>query len=98
MQILIVLAILLGSFFIGYLLFKGKKKPAVTVPEVVKEESQVTVETPTISTSELENQESKKKQPKLKAVKNPKTKSVKKEIAVKKEKKSKDKGNDMLLS
>ena len=52
MQILIVLAILLGSFFIGYLLFKGKKKPTVTVPEVVKEESQVTVEIPTISTSE----------------------------------------------
>ena len=98
MQILIVLAILLGSFFIGYLLFKGKKKPTVTVPEVVKEESQVTVETPTISTSELENSESEKKQPKLKAVKNPKTKPVKKEIAVKKEKKSKDKGNDMLLS
>jgi len=98
MQILIVLAILLGSFFIGYLLFKGKKKLAVTVPGVVKEESQVTVEPPTISTSELENSESEKKQPKLKAVKNSKTKPVKKEIAVKKEKKSKDKGNDMLLS
>jgi hypothetical protein len=98
MQILIVLAILLGSFFIGYLLFKGKKKPEVTVPEAVKEESQVTVETPTISTTELANSESEKKQPKLKDVKNPKTKPVKKEIAVKKEKKSKDKGNDMLLS
>ena len=98
MKILIVLAILLGSFFIGYLLFKGKKKPEVTVSEVPKEESRVTVETPTISTSELENSESKKEKPKLKAVKNPKTKSVKKEIAVKKEKKSKDKGNDMLLS
>ena len=42
--------------------------------------------------------ETKEKQVKPKAVKKPKAKSIKKEIVVKKERKPKDKGNDMLLS
>ena len=88
MQILIVSVILLAVTFIGYLLFIRKKKPAV--PDVIKKKSPVIIEdtplpTPEQKTAEIEGEQSK-------TVKKAKAKPVKKE------KKSKDKGNDMLLS
>jgi hypothetical protein len=95
MQILIVSVILLAVTFIGYLLFIRKKKPAVTeleviIPDVIKKKSPVIIEdtslpTPEQKTAEIEGEQSK-------TVKKAKAKPVKKE------KKSKDKGNDMLLS
>lgn len=102
MQILIVLIIILAASYlvkgIVDLLSNRKKEPEVTVPEVTKEEYPVILEDVPSPTPELEKTEAKEKQVKLKAVKKPKAKPVKKEIAVKKEKKSKGKGDDLILS
>jgi hypothetical protein len=103
MQTLIVLLILLAVSYIGYLLFNRKKEstvtePEVTVPEVTKNEYPVILEDVPSPTPELQKTEVKEKQAKQKVVKKVKAKIVKKETAVKKERKSKDKGNDMLLS
>jgi hypothetical protein len=108
MQTLIVLLILLAVSYIGYLLFNRKKEstvtvpevtvPEVTVPEVTKNEYPVILEGVPSPTPELQKTEVKEKQAKQKVVKKVKAKIVKKEIAVKKERKPKDKGNDMLLS
>ena len=100
MQTLIVLLILLAVSYIGYLLFNRKKElpePEVTVPEVTEKEYHVILEEP-LPTQKLKKLEAKEKQVKPKAVKKPKAKSIKKEIVIKKERKPKDKGNDMLLS
>ena len=102
MQILIVLIIMLAASYlvkgIVDLLSNRKKEPEVTVPEVTKEEYPVILEDVPSPTPELEKTEVKEKPTKQKVVKKVKTKIVKKEPAVKKERKSKDKGNDMLLS
>jgi len=102
MQILIVL---IGLFAASYLvkgivdlLSNRKKEPEVTVPVVTEEEYPVILEDVPFPTQELEKSETKEKQVKPKAVKKPKAKQVKKEIVIKKERKPKDKGNDMLLS
>jgi len=102
MQILIVL---IGLFAASYLvkgivdlLSNRKKEPEVTVPVVTEEEYPVILEDVPFPTPELEKSETKEKQVKPKAVKKPKAKQVKKEIVIKKERKPKDKGNDMLLS
>lgn len=95
MQTLIFLAIVLTVF---YLLFNSKKQKGVTVYEVTEDEPNIIVEDTPFPTTELEKTEAKEKQVKLKAVKKPKAKPVKKEIAVKKEKKSKGKGDDLILS
>ena len=103
MQILIVLIIILAASYlvkgIVDLLSNRKKEPEVIVQEVTKEEYPVILEEP-LPTQELEIMTIKEEPVKAKAVKKPKPKAkpVKKEIAVKKEKKIKDKGNDMLLS
>jgi len=95
MQTLIFLAIVLTVF---YLLFNSKKQKGVTVYEVAEAEPNIIVEDTPFPTPELEKSETKEKQVKPKAVKKPKAKSIKKEIVIKKERKPKDKGNDMLLS
>lgn len=103
MQTLIVLLILLAVSYIGYLLFNRKKESTVTeaevtVPGVTKNEYPVILENVPSPTPELQKTEVKEKPAKQKVVKKVKAKIVKKEIAVKKERKPKDKGNDMLLS
>ena len=95
MQTLIFLAIVLTVF---YLLFNSKKQKGVTVYEVTEDEPNIIVEDTPFPTTELEKTEAKEKQVKLKAVKKTKAKPVKKEISVKKEKKSKGKGDDLILS
>jgi hypothetical protein len=95
MQTLIFLAIVLTVF---YLLFNSKKQKGVTVYEVTEAKPNIIVEDTPFPTPELEKSETKEKQVKPKAVKKPKAKSIKKEIVIKKERKPKDKGNDMLLS
>jgi hypothetical protein len=94
------------------LLSDKKKEPKVTVPEVTKEEYPIVVSAsvPSSSSSVLGKVEAPEvKMPeaspelvaavvKATAKPKPKKKAVKKEIPVKKERKTKDKGNDMLLS
>lgn len=102
MQILIVLFIILAASYlvkgIVDLLSNRKKKPTVTEPVVTEEGYPVILEDVPFPTPGLEKSETKEKQVKPKAVKKPKAKPVKKEIVIKKERKPKDKGNDMLLS
>jgi hypothetical protein len=114
MQILIVLIIILAASYlvkgIVDLLFNWKKESEITVPEVTKEEYPIVMSAsvPSSSSSVLGKVEVAEPQipeasPELiaavkKKVAKPKSKPVKKEIAIKKERKSKDKGNDMLLS
>jgi hypothetical protein len=97
---------------IADLLLNGKKESEVTVPEATKEEYPIVMSAsvPSSSSSVLGKVEAADPQipeasPELiAAVKKtvakpkPKKKAVKKEIEVKKERKPKDKGNDMLLS
>jgi outer membrane biosynthesis protein TonB len=102
MQILIVLIGLLAASYlvkgIVDLLFNGEKKPELTEPVVTDDEPNIIIEDTPFPTPELEKSETKEKQVKPKAVKKPKAKPVKKEIMVKKEKKSKGKGDDLILS
>jgi hypothetical protein len=94
------------------LLSDKKKEPKVTVPQVTKEEYPIVMSAsvPSSSSSVLGKVEAPEVQApeaspeliaavvKTAAKPKPKKKVVKKEIAIKKERKPKDKGNDMLLS
>ena len=110
MQALVVLVIILGASFIAYTILK-EKKPHVDLsplPEKTKKEEYPIVMSATVSSSSssvLGKVETPEASPELIAAvvktaakPKPKKKVVKKEIAIKKERKPKDKGNDMLLS
>jgi hypothetical protein len=114
MQALVVLVIILGASFIAYMILKEKKPHVDLPSEekTKKEEYPIimSASVPSSSSSVLGKVEAAEVQipeasPELiasvvKTAAKPKAKKkvVKKEIAVKKERKPKDKGNDMLLS
>jgi biopolymer transport protein ExbD len=109
MQALVVLVIILGASFIAYMILK-EKKPHVDLPSEEKTKKEeypiiMSASVPSSSSSVLGKVETPEASPELIAAvvktaakPKPKKKVVKKEIAIKKERKPKDKGNDMLLS